>query len=217
MDLSNINKKLTSTEAENLGFIYEIRVDGECELFSKEPLKSSLQQVGEMTILSNWFPEHKECAQDAANIMHAFSRLLAVATGKKYIIATKINPLHDLDFNPETAVDQWDELTVMKMYVADSKILKKNNVIASHILGTVKAAAKINLEQAQALIPNSFKNQLGIVKLGFTLPIKYNKNRKIMSKTYPFQSKKQIDKAARFENYTSATGHVTIRRIKTNK
>lgn len=32
------------------------------------------------------------------------------------------------------------------------------------------------------------------------------------SKTYPFQSTRQIERAAKYENYTSRTGHVTIRR-----
>jgi hypothetical protein len=140
---------LPKHESTNDGFVYDVRVTSECPL-----LKNHFAKFNEMAISSNWFSDDNECIQDAINMLTAFAKKLRPLTGRKYMIATKLNPLHDDEYDKEIDVNEWDEPTVLKMFLADTEILKEELRIETSVYAIVKVSPKINLAQAQAnLIP----------------------------------------------------------------
>lgn len=128
----------------NEGYCYEATVSGACELFKYEPLKSEIKNFGEMEIISKWFSSHQDCEEDAVNMLASFGKLLSIVTRKRYVIATKINPIHDADYDG-TQYEDWEPEMVMKMYLADKKVLQEEQEIESTVMLTIKAKPKVDL------------------------------------------------------------------------
>ena len=145
------NERLITTKDANTGFVYEVKITAGCELLKAEPLKSSLENFGELTIISEWFSDHVECVDDVAVMLQQFSGLISALTGRGHIIATKMNPMHNEDFDGEMELlEDWDGGTIMKMYVADTKVLKSESRIVSYVTGIVRTADNIDLDLAVA-------------------------------------------------------------------
>lgn len=136
----------------NEGFIYTVTITKECELFEAEPLKSQVQNFGEMTIESNWFTRHQDCQEDAINLLTSCSKIMRHVSGRKFIIATKINPCHDDDYNQEKDPDPWDAAIVLKMFLCDSEILRNENRIDGTVTAVVRAKPQINFSQQPQII-----------------------------------------------------------------
>ena len=137
----------------NEGFFYEVVVSSECEIFNANPVKVEIRNFAEMEIKSKWFSDHIECEEDAFQMLTSFAKLLRTITGKTYVIATKLNPKHEDDYDgSEDAL--WEDVDVMKMYVAEAAALKEQATIISSVMLLIKAKPKIDLLVTQAnMIP----------------------------------------------------------------
>ena len=139
----------TSIDFPNVGFIFHLKISPKCEIFNMEPLKSSLNNLREIDIVSEWFKEHDLCNDECSNVLVQFANLLKPITKKQYIIASKFNPLHDdniTDFDPSLSQEEWTDNMIMRMYLADAQLLKEENVILSRATAIIYAKSKVDLD-----------------------------------------------------------------------
>ena len=149
------NSEQDKTFSTNEGFVYNVVVDKSCELFSAEPYRSQLPNVGEISIDSEWFGDHRHCQDDVARLLVSFSHQLRQITGKRYVIATKYNPMHDEDADEveDLGFGPWEERDVLKMYLADAERLKNENAIDCSVTAVIRADLKVKLDSAHTLFP----------------------------------------------------------------
>lgn len=138
----------------NEGYVYFVQIDISNEFFQSDPIKSIIPKFGEMMIDSEWFADHRECQEDAAQLLISFANHMRRLTGRKYVIATKVNPMHDELSKPDESFAPWDETMVLKMYLTDAQRLKEDSVIDSSIMATVKTSQRVSINSANTLIPN---------------------------------------------------------------
>jgi hypothetical protein len=137
----------------NEGFVFDILIKGSSELFQAEPLRSNVQNVADMTVHSNWYTRHQDCQDDAINVLKSMREIVSSTSGRPHILAIKLNPIHtDASYDVTVNPDQWDQVVVMKIFLCDSEILKKENRIDGHVCAIISAAPRINLAKSNQLI-----------------------------------------------------------------
>ena len=128
-------------------------MSSDCEIFKANPLKMEIRNFAEMEIKSKWFEDHFACEEDAFAMLTSFAKLLRAITGKTYVIATKLNPKHDFHYDGKED-NEWEDVDILKMYLAESMPLKEQATIVSSIMLVIRAKPKIDLLVTQAnLIP----------------------------------------------------------------
>lgn len=148
----NSEQELPST---NEGFVFNVVIDKTCELFLEEPFKSKIPNAGEISIDSGWFAEHRFCQDDVARLLVSLSQQLRKITGKRYVIASKYNPMHDEEAEDEEndGFGPWEERDVLKMYLADADRLKNENAIECSVTAVIRAQLNVSLDSAPTLFP----------------------------------------------------------------
>lgn len=137
----------------NDGFVYEVVADSTFELFQVEPYRTAMPKVGELTIESEFFNDHRLCQDDVSRLLVSLATQLRQVTGKRYVIATKYNPMHDEEVDEEdTGFGPWEEATVLKMYLADAAKLKNDNAIDSSVTAIIRAKQKVSLNSVVTLV-----------------------------------------------------------------
>lgn len=148
----NSELEFTST---NEGFIYTVTIDATLELL-QTAWADKLPHAGEITIESEFFLDHVECQDDVQKLMVSLAASLRKVTGKRYVIATKYNPMHDEEANEDEVNDPgfgpWEETMVLKMYLADAMRLKHENAIDSSVTVLIKATQKVSLASVSTQI-----------------------------------------------------------------
>lgn len=129
----------------NEGFVFDIKVETASELFNQGPLSELVPNFGEMIIESEWFERHQDCQDDVARLLTSIAHIMRTETEKKFAIATKINPCHDIDYIAADDPDPWNPTIVMRMYLCDYDLLKNEMIVDSHITATIWAAPKVHL------------------------------------------------------------------------
>lgn len=147
MDKKPEQELLLST---NDGFVYEVIADSTFELFQSPRFKALMPNAGEMTIESDFFDDHVACLADLQQLLASFANQLRQMTGKRYVIATKYNPLHDVepDEHEDAGFGPWEDAMVLKMYLADATRLKNENAIDSSMSATVRAKQRVSFDSA---------------------------------------------------------------------
>lgn len=146
------NSTLVPPPSTNEGFVYNVIVDKTCELFEAEPYMTLIPKTGEISIDSDWFETRQTCQDDVGEMLVSFAKRLRSLTGKRFVIATKYNPMHDAESEADDGFGPWDESVVLKMYLADSVRLKNENAIDCSITATIRVAQKVSLDSANTLI-----------------------------------------------------------------
>lgn len=147
------DQELTKSPSTNEGYAYFVQVDITNEFFKSDSTKEIIFNFGEMVIESDWFADHRECQEDAAQLLISFANQMRAITGRRYVIATKMNPLHDETSRNDGSFAPWDESMVMKMYLTDAARLRADNMIDSSIMVTVKSIQRVDLDSIETLIP----------------------------------------------------------------
>jgi hypothetical protein len=146
-DDSTIVSNFTSTETD-VFFEYEVKLS-RSEIFDR-PLFANLKNVGEMIITSEIFAEYNDCAQDCYEMLNEFSKHLRGVGDKQYVIATKINPLHDPAHDGSKVSEDWIPETIIKMYLADAVALREEKTIHATISAVINVRQDIDLRSLNA-------------------------------------------------------------------
>lgn len=147
LDSMETNSNQLELPSTNEGFVYSILISDD------NPILSSLiPNFGEMMIESMWFADHIECRDDLVNLLDGMKKKMTLATGRKFIIATKLNPMYDpaFDGNLEEYKDDWDDIMVCKCFIADAERYHEEGILDSTILAVIKGEAKVDLSREQA-------------------------------------------------------------------
>jgi hypothetical protein len=131
-NLPNTDNSLTK-----VGYKYEVKLGKGCKVFSAEPFASKFKNLGEVVIMSHAFDDYQPCAQDCMDLLGNLSNLLQQASDRKYVIASKINPIHDDLASKNDDRSGWHEQDVLKMFLADAKVLRDDNLIKWEVCATV--------------------------------------------------------------------------------
>lgn len=147
---SSIIRHYTSTDTD-VFFAYEVKLS-QSELFDHPPFSLMFKQIGEMIITSDNFAEYEECVQDCYEMLNVYAqKLKTINRGTcDYIIATKINPLHDPAHDGSKVSEQWTEDMVLKLYLAEAAPLKEEKVIKSTISATILVTQEVDVRSASA-------------------------------------------------------------------
>lgn len=145
-DDTQIISNFTSTETD-VFFGYEVKLS-RSEIFDR-PIFQNLKNVGEMIITSGLFEEYHDCVQDCYEMLNEFASHIK-ETDNQFIIATKINPLHDPMHDGSEVTEDWEPEMVLKMYLADAKTLREEQTIKSTISAIVSVQQDVDLRTAKA-------------------------------------------------------------------
>lgn len=144
---SSIINSYTSIETEPC-FLYEVKLS-RSEIFDVPPF-TAFRQVGEMLITSELFAEYEDCVQDCYEMLNAFALKLKEADDREWIVATKINPLHDPAHDGSKVTEEWTPDIVLKLYLAEAVPLREEKVIKSTISATISVDQGVDVNTAPA-------------------------------------------------------------------
>ena len=130
-------------------FEYETHLISGCKLFDAEPFKSAVSNMAAMVIKSKKYTNFEECRDDATQLIATFASLLEQVTDKKYVVMTKLNPMHDDLTADETVAEKegWEKNLVLRVYAADSQLIKTENLLRF----TIFANVRVSLETINAV------------------------------------------------------------------
>lgn len=147
MKPENIQKSVI-TDFSNIDFSYEIIVKSNCPMFASEPFKSEMKNLNEMVITSLPFSDHLKCSSELINALSGFMEILERITDIRYVLATKINPMHQENYveSEDNIKEGWDETIVLNIHVADADALNERSTVVSSVSAIVRTSVKIHDE-----------------------------------------------------------------------
>ena len=144
---SSIVRNFTSTETD-VFFVYEVKLS-QSELFDYPPF-TAFKQIGEMIITSQPFEEYNDCVQDCYEMLNQFAGKLKTILDNDYIVATKINPLHDPMHDGSKVAETWTPDMVLKMYLAEAIPLREEKIIKADISAIISVDQDVDVRSASA-------------------------------------------------------------------
>jgi hypothetical protein len=120
---------------------FTIKVNPSANIFKSGFFANNAPHSGEMIISSKIFYDFDLCKKSLTTLMGELGNHELLAGGENLAVVSKINPLIDSSEKSVEDTDEWDKLTLAKMFLADSVALKES-VLKYSIVGyiTVNAA-----------------------------------------------------------------------------
>lgn len=103
-------------------YTYAVKIYKDSNILLNGPLSKALPNCNEMVITSKIFDDYLTCEQSLANVLTSLTRYENILCDKNYVIVTAKKPE-----NKENT-EGWDDITLLKSYVADSVALKKSEL-----------------------------------------------------------------------------------------
>jgi hypothetical protein len=113
----------------NTSFTYAVKIIDGSPFFASETIKNLFPSAREMVITSKPFNNYDECYEKLLSLLDALTTASSTTSKKNYVIVSRINP--SLDKTGETKSiegETWDDLTLIKAYVANADALKKSEL-----------------------------------------------------------------------------------------
>lgn len=112
-----------------MSYFYDIRLLEGCHFFNSHDLKSSLHDSKDMIITSKPFKSFPDAEDSVSAALNNLADIEERGTGCNYVIVTRVNP--NFSTSNKEKDSEWDDLTICKMYVADSVMLKSSKIAYS--------------------------------------------------------------------------------------
>jgi hypothetical protein len=127
-----------------MSYFYDIRLLEGCHFFNSPDLKNSLHESKDMIISSKRFNSFAEAEDSISAALNNFADIEERGLGHACMIVTRVNP--NFSANSTEKDPAWDDLTICRMYVADSVMLKSSK-IAYTVFGTIKCTHPDDIQQ----------------------------------------------------------------------
>lgn len=112
-----------------MSYFYDIRFLEGCHFLNSSNLKRSLHESKDMIISSKQFKTFEEAERSISPTLNNFADIEERGMGHECVIVTRINP--NFSSEREEKDTSWDDLTVCRMYIANSEALKSSKIIYS--------------------------------------------------------------------------------------
>lgn len=134
-------------------FTYTVRFAGDLRDLVRGPMIEALENTSELVITSGEFTDYDGCIAAVSRLLSSLSSALSQKNGRAYVIVSKKNPIFD-DENVELeSTDGWDRFTVLRLYVADSEILKQQSTL------TYLASADVKVSESAIDLIRNYASQ----------------------------------------------------------
>lgn len=133
---------------------YILKIDESSAFFNDNFFDDHTTNCTEMIITSEVFYDFDECKKSLTGLMSELSAKEALATGKNYVIVSKINPIAQTEERQVEDTDAWDKSTLAKLYAADAAELKESKLVANivgHITVNHQITKTLNTPASSAL------------------------------------------------------------------
>ena len=120
-----------------VAYSYDIRFLKGAGIFSSPLLVSSLHDSKDMIISSTEFSTFSDAEKSLTTTLSALAELEGARSGTDFAIVTRVSP--KLSGSVVESDPQWDDLTICRLYVADTALLKQSRIaytVFAHIKGS---------------------------------------------------------------------------------
>ena len=107
----------------HINFFYDVRIGNDSGYLSLPGVAGLVPDVSDISISSKLFDSFYDCDAALAKLLSVLSAADAAQHNKNFVIVTKKNPkISGIKSETET----WDNLTLVKLFLADAELLKKS-------------------------------------------------------------------------------------------
>lgn len=111
-----------------LQYSYDVKINAGAHMLKHGNFATAFPQCGEILISSKKFNDLAQCKVALDGLLSSLSAHERQYSDTNLVIVTKTNPLHLQEASSYVEGENWEDITVMRAYIADAARLKKSEL-----------------------------------------------------------------------------------------